>query len=81
MWAGSMKDCGIHVNPAGGDDEIGWYAGGGGDIALNEHLSIFAEYLFRDVEATAEDDDLESIEDSADIDLSGSVVNVGLMLR
>jgi len=63
------------------DDEVGWYAGVGGDVALSEHLSLFAELLFRDVEATVEDDDLDRIEDPADIDLAGSVVNVGLVFR
>ena len=63
------------------DDEVGWYAGVGGEIALSAHVSLFAEFLYRDVEGTVEDDDPEDIEDRVDIDLEGNVVNVGLVLR
>ena len=62
-------------------DEIGWYAIGGIEIEATEGMSLFAEYLYRDTEATVEDDDLDEIDEEADIDLSGSTINIGLMFR
>jgi opacity protein-like surface antigen len=64
------------------DDEIGWYAGAGAQVQLRQGLCIFAEFLYRDVEATVEDDDLGSIDDdTVDVDLAGSMVNIGLVFQ
>ncbi len=63
------------------DDQLGWYAGAGADFVLSDHISIFAEFMYRGVEATVEDDDLDMIEDDADIDMNGTVVNVGLVFK
>ena len=63
------------------DDEVGWYAGGGLEIKLTNGLALFAEALYRGVEATATADDPEELEDiSEDADLSGLTLNGGLVL-
>ncbi|MDD5706841.1 MAG: outer membrane beta-barrel protein [Kiritimatiellae bacterium] len=63
------------------DDEVGWYAEAGLEIKLTDHLCIFGEAIWRDVEGTVENDDLDEITSDVDLDLSGFGVNVGLLLR
>lgn len=45
------------------DDEIGWYGGGGVEVELAEGFGLFAEATWRVVEATAESDDTDDIEE------------------
>lgn len=64
------------------DDEIGWYAGLGGEFHVDKHFWFFVEYLYRDVEATVEDDDIRDIHDNdVAVNLAGSTVNIGIILR
>lgn len=63
------------------DDEWGWYGEVGFEVRLSDHVSLFAEGLWREVEGTAEDDDLDDLTSDVDIDLSGFGANVGLLFR
>ncbi len=63
------------------DDEIGWYASAGLDIRLSERVSLFGEALWRGIEGTVEDDDLDEITGDVDLDLSGFCFHVGLLFR
>ncbi len=62
------------------DDEVGWYLVGGLTIHLSDTLAIFAEGKYTTIEGTAENDDLDLIEDEFDIDLGGIGANAGLTL-
>ena len=61
------------------DDEIGWYGVGGLEIAISEGVAIFGEAQYRKVEATAQGDDVDEIEEDVEIDLTGIGFNAGLM--
>jgi hypothetical protein len=67
------------------DDEFGWYGAFGSSFGNGTGAEFFAEANYRGVEGTVEVDpeefsDLDDLEfdDSADIDLSGVGINVGL---
>ena len=61
------------------DDEIGWYAVGGLEIAISDGVALFGEAQYRQVEATAQGDDVDEIEEDVDIDLTGIGFNAGLL--
>ncbi len=61
------------------DDEIGWYAGGGFHARLSDSISFFVEGMYRSVEGTVVDDDVEDIDNDVAIDLSGFSANAGIM--
>jgi hypothetical protein len=70
------------------DDEFGWYGAFGSSFGNGTGAEFFAEANYRGVEGTVEVDpetvsDIDDLEfdDSADIDLSGVGVNVGLNWR
>lgn len=63
------------------DDEVGWYVNGGLEIRLSARLSLFGEVIWRGIEGTVEDDDLDEITGDVDLDLSGLGGHVGLVFR
>ena len=63
------------------DDELGFYAVGGLRLGLNPNLELFGEYQYRNVETTLSNDSFSNRIQSVDVGLSGSSVNVGLLLR
>jgi hypothetical protein len=63
------------------DDEVGWYGLGGIEVGVSENAALFAEAMYRSVEATAEGDDFENnIEGHVDIELDGIGANAGVVL-
>jgi len=64
------------------DDELGYYLRGGLRLDPGQNLSIFGEYQYRQVDTTLPDDSFERrVRGEVDVGLSGSSINVGLMLR
>ena len=63
------------------DDEVGWYGGGGIEIAFASETALFIEALYRGVEGTAKGDDLDEVVSNVDIDLSGIGANAGLLIK
>jgi hypothetical protein len=64
------------------DDELGWYAEVGLEAQISEGVWLFGQVLWRGVEASADNDDLDLIDaDGVDLDLDGVGVNVGLIFR
>ncbi|MBU0678207.1 MAG: porin family protein [Verrucomicrobia bacterium] len=71
----------LDTNVAEVDDELGWYASAGLEISLGDSVALFGEAVYRHLEATVKDDDLDEItEEELDIDLGGIGANVGLLL-
>ena len=63
------------------DDEVGWYAGGGLEIAFAQETAFFIEAIYRGVEGTARGDDLDEVVSTVDIDLAGIGANAGLLIK
>lgn len=61
------------------DDEVGWYLEAGVELAVAPHVAVFAEAVWRSVEGTVQDGDVDL--DRTNIDLDGMAVNVGIVLR
>ena len=64
------------------DDELGFYLLGGLRLDVSQGLAFFGEYQYRAVDTTLEGDSFGSrVVGPVDVGLSGSSINVGLMLR
>lgn len=61
------------------EDEVGWLLEAGAELTITKHLSVFAEILWREIEGTHDDGDIDL--DRVDIDLDGPVINLGIVLR
>ena len=62
------------------DDEAGWYGLAGIQVPLGESVSVFAEGVWRQIEGTAEGDDIDELVEDVDIALDGLGGNVGIIL-
>lgn len=64
------------------NDEVGWYAAGGVDIATQAGFGINLEGIYRGIEATVDNvgDDTD-IRDEVDLDLDGFGINAGLVWK
>ena len=65
------------------DDEVGFYGVIGGEFGDPDGLSFMVEGMYRNIEAEVRDDDIDDdIEfDDVDFDLSGPVLNAGIVWR
>ena len=61
--------------------EFGWYLVGGIDVPISKNWMVFAEGLYRQVEAQAEYDDLGRSLVKQEMNLSGAAFNVGIGVR
>jgi hypothetical protein len=61
------------------DDEVGWFLEAGAELAITSYMGVFGEAVWRSVEGTVDDDDIDT--DRVDIDLDGLAVNIGLIFR
>ena len=61
--------------------EFGWYLVGGIDVPIAKNWMVFAEGLYRQVEAEAEGDDLGRGLVSQEMNLSGIALNVGIGIK
>jgi hypothetical protein len=62
------------------DDELGWFAVAGIELAPVENLALFAEFKYTGIKGTVKNDDIDNIVSGTDLDLSGPGANVGVML-
>jgi opacity protein-like surface antigen len=61
------------------DDEVGWFLEAGVELGITSYMAVFGEAVWRSVEGTVDDDDIDT--DRVDIDLDGLAFNVGLLFR
>ncbi|MEE8369037.1 MAG: OmpW family outer membrane protein [Thermoanaerobaculia bacterium] len=61
--------------------EFGWYLVGGIDVPISKNWLVFAEGLYRQVEAQAESDDLGRSLIKQELNLSGAAFNLGIGIR
>ena len=61
--------------------EFGWYLVGGVDMPIAKNWLVFAEGLYRQVEAQSESDDLGRSLIKQEMNLSGAAFNVGIGIR
>ncbi len=62
------------------DDEVGWFALGGIEVAPVEALALFFEVKYTYIKGTVQNDDVDTIVGGVDLDLSGLSANAGVML-
>jgi hypothetical protein len=69
----------MDIDGASIDDEIGWYLEAGVELTITKHASVFGEAVWRHVEGTIKDRDIDR--SRVDVNLEGLGFNVGIVFR